>query len=257
MSQKIHNVKSLYLEGILEGNAQEAVEKYTGAQYVQHSTGVRDGKDGFVEFFEPFLARNPVRHIEIVRSFDDGQYVFVHAYQSLNNGESEWVTMDFFDTDQDDKIIEHWDVIAPYSGQTPSAHTQVDGSTEVVDTADTEHNKSIVKSMIQDLLMLGGSLGKASDYIDNDYIQHNIDLPDGLDAFLQQRKSPSSSLLYHDIVLLVGRGNFVATLCRVSKENQEYAQTDLYRIEADKIVEHWDAIEPLPADKDLLNGGKF
>jgi predicted SnoaL-like aldol condensation-catalyzing enzyme len=46
-----------------------------------------------------------------VRFLTDGQYVFVHVFQSLNNGESKWVTMDMFDTDQDDKIIEHWDCI--------------------------------------------------------------------------------------------------------------------------------------------------
>ena len=51
MSQKLENAKSLYLEGIRDGNAREAVTKYTGHQYKQHSTGVKDGVEGFVEFF--------------------------------------------------------------------------------------------------------------------------------------------------------------------------------------------------------------
>ncbi len=89
MSRKIDNAIGLYLEGIRDGNPREAVAKYTGDRYTQHSTGVRDGADGFVEFFEGFIERNPVRDIQIVRALVDGQYLFVHAYQSLNNGEAE------------------------------------------------------------------------------------------------------------------------------------------------------------------------
>ena len=95
------------MEGIRDGNAREAVTKYTGDRYTQHSTGVRDGVEGFVEFFEPFIERNPKRDIQIIRALEDGQYVFLHAYQSLNDGESEWVTTDFFDTDENDKIIDN------------------------------------------------------------------------------------------------------------------------------------------------------
>lgn len=54
MGQKLENAKALYLEGIRDGNARAAVTKYTGARYTQHSTGVRDGVEGFVEFFEPY-----------------------------------------------------------------------------------------------------------------------------------------------------------------------------------------------------------
>ena len=42
-------------------DSRAAASAYTGARLVQHSTGVRDGADGFVEFFEPFIERNPVR----------------------------------------------------------------------------------------------------------------------------------------------------------------------------------------------------
>ncbi|MGH8239026.1 MAG: hypothetical protein ACREXP_18680 [Steroidobacteraceae bacterium] len=51
MSQKLESAKSLYLEGIRDGQAREAVTKYTGDRYTQHSAGVRDGVEGFVEFF--------------------------------------------------------------------------------------------------------------------------------------------------------------------------------------------------------------
>lgn len=257
MSQKVNNAKSLYLEGIRDGNPREAVEKYTGDRYTQHSTGVRDGVEGFLEFFEPFIKRNPIRDIDIVRSFEDGQYVFVHAYQSLNNGESEWITMDIFDTDANDKIIEHWDVIAEFKGKNPSGRTQVDGVTEVTDIEHTDKNKAVVRAMIKDLLMHGGNPDNAGEYIHSDYIQHNPDAGDGLDTFLGLLKAKNRPLWYNEIVLLIGCGNFVSTLSRAMWEDQEYAQIDLFRLENGLIIEHWDAAEPVPAQEDLVNGGKF
>ena len=144
MTAKLDNAIALYMEGIRDGNARYAVEKYTGARYTQHSTGVRDGVEGFVEFFEPFIERNPSRDIRIMRSIEDGQHVFLHAYQNMNNGESEWVTTDFFDTDEDDKIVEHWDVIAAFTGPNPSGRTQVDGPSEVTDLDKTDANLSLI-----------------------------------------------------------------------------------------------------------------
>lgn len=43
MGRKLDNAKALYLEGILEGRADEAIAAYSGDRYTQHSTGVADG----------------------------------------------------------------------------------------------------------------------------------------------------------------------------------------------------------------------
>ena len=98
---KRENAIGLYMDGIRDGNPREAVARYTGDRYTQHSTGVADGQEGFIAFFEPFIARNPKRDIEIVRGIEDGRYVFVQAFQSLNDGEAQWVTTDLFDTDEE------------------------------------------------------------------------------------------------------------------------------------------------------------
>lgn len=110
MSQKLENVKRLYLEGIRDGDAKAALDRYIGERYTQHSTGVGDGKQGFLDFFLPFLDRNPERDIRIVRAIEDGPYVFCSAFQSLNGGAAKWVTMDLFYTGSDDRILEHWNI---------------------------------------------------------------------------------------------------------------------------------------------------
>ncbi|MEL6561596.1 MAG: nuclear transport factor 2 family protein [Bacteroidota bacterium] len=260
MGKKLENAKALYYEGIRDGNVREAVTKYTGERYTQHSTGVRDGIEGFVEFFEPFIKRNPARDIQIVRGFEDGQYVFVHAYQNINHGEAQWVTTDFFDTDENDKILEHWDVIAPFASSTPSGHTSVDGVTEITDLEKTEANKEVIRNLIKDGLMEGGNPENLSKYISSEkYIQHNKDVADGLEQFQKLASAPNAPLKYKEIVLLVGQGNFVATLCKANWNdgtiNQDYAQVDIFRLENGLVVEHWDNVEPVPEND--VNGGKF
>lgn len=146
MNSKLETATNLYMEGIRDGNARQAVTKYTGRRYTQHSTGVRNDVEGFVEFFESFLQRCPVRDIRITRSLVDGQFVFLQVYQDINNGESRWVTTDLFDTDQDDKIIEHWDVISAYEGDGVSASDQISGASEIQDLAATEENKKTIRS---------------------------------------------------------------------------------------------------------------
>jgi predicted SnoaL-like aldol condensation-catalyzing enzyme len=260
MNQKLENAKRLYLEGIRDGRVREAVTKYTGERYTQHSTGVNDGVEGFVEFFEDFIIRNPKRDIQIIRGLVDGNYVFIHAYQNINDGEAQWVTTDFFDTDDNDKIIEHWDVISEYCNATPSGHSSIDGPTEISNLDKTEENKELVRNLIRDGLMEGGNPANITNYISKEqYIQHNKEAADGRDNFYKMANAPNRPLNYKEIVLMVGQGNFVATLSRANwndgEINQDYAQVDLFRIENGKVVEHWDNVEPVPEND--VNGGKF
>ena len=255
MNTKLQNAINLYMEGIRDGNYIEAINKYTGDVYKQHSTGVKDGKEGFIEFFGDFVKRCPERDIQIIRGWEDGQYVFVQAYQNINNGFREWVTTDFFDTDDQNRMIEHWDVISRYSESNPSGRSNIDGPTEVTDLDKTEENKALVRDLIENVLMKGGDLGRIDDLIAEEYIQHNKEVGDGRAAFKEKLLAPDRQLWYDEIVLLTGSGNFVSTLSRASFGSQEYAQVDIFRIENGKVVEHWDNAEPVPEVS--VNSGKF
>ncbi len=260
MSQKLENAKSLYMEGIRDGNAREAVTKYTGDRYTQHSAGVRDGVEGFVEFFEPFLARNPVRDIQVVRAIEDGQYVFVHAFQSLNHGEAKWVTMDMFDTDSNHKIIEHWDVICEYVVETVSGHGMINGPSEVSDVDSTESNQALVREFLVEVLR-NGSLEKIGDYISMEsYTQHSPRVADGIEgtvAFIKAQAEQGSAIRYDEIFKVIGQGNFVVALSKVSMGAKRMAVFDVFRLANGRIVEHWDTIEEIAPVEEWVNSGKF
>ena len=260
MSKKLENAINLYMEGIRDGNVREAVTKYTGDRYTQHSTGVADGIEGFVAFFEPFIERNPVRDIQVVRAIEDGQYVWVHVYQDINNGEAKWVTSDLFDTDENDKIIEHWDVIQAYVEETASGRTMVDGPTEIEDLDKTEENKALVAKFCKDIL-LGGKAELVTDYISTaQYDQHNPHVEDGLVGFGKHLKEVMSSGMaakYIKIHHLIGQGNFVVVYSHTQVAGEDWAFFDIFRVKDGKIVEHWDVQEKILPKEQWGNSGKF
>ncbi len=259
MSDALENAKGLYLLGIRDGKPAEAAAAYTGDRYTQHSTGVKDGADGFVEFFDGFLERNPVRDIEIVRSWQDGNLVFLHVAQSLNNGEYKYVTADILEADENGKMIEHWDVIAEMVDETVSGHSQVDGPTEITDLDKTDANKAIVTNFITDVLINGED--KSTDYVSTEtYIQHNPQVGDGLEGlgvFLGQLAEQGVSMTYSKIHKIVGSGNFVATLSELDFGGTPMAAMDIFRLDDGLIVEHWDVMEEIGPEDTWVNSGKF
>ena len=260
MSKRRDNAISLYMKGIRDGKVREAVTKHTGDRYTQHSTGVKDGIEGFVEFFEPFVQRNPHRDIQIVRAIEDGQYVFLHVYQDINNGEAKWITTDLFDTDSDGKIIEHWDVIAPFSEASLSGHTQIDGPNEISDTHITEENKAIVRGYITDVLQRG-QVDKITEFVSSEsFVQHDPEVADGIDgltAHIGELAAKGLAMKYDEIFKIIGQGNFVMSYCKMSLGEKQYAVFDVFRLEKGFIVEQWDNMEEIPPKEEWANKGKF
>lgn len=259
MGRRLDNARALYMEAIRDGDA-TAIDRYAGTRYTQHSTPVRDGALGFKEFFEDFKHRNPVRDIEIVRCFEDGRYVFLHVLQDLNHGQHRYVTADIFDTDDQGRLIEHWDIVAEIADDTVSGHSQVDGGTDVCELDRTEENKASVRDFVTTVL-IGGDHAAVSDYtLGESVVQHASRLGDGAAAwadFLETLALRGTALVYEHIHLLVGQGNFVATLCSAREGDVPLAVIDLFRLEGARIVEHWDVVESIRPEDQWVNSGKF
>ena len=255
MGQGLDNVRRIYLEGIAGGNAREAVHAYTGHRYTQHSTGVADGAEGFLAFFEPFVARNPKRDIEIKRIFEDGPWVFCSAYQSLNNGAAQWVTMDMFHTDTSGLILEHWDTIAPYVADTASGEDMVGGAQAVDTSADSAANKSIVLEYTKQVRQ-EKNLTSLDPFVADDLIQHAAGIKagrQGLSGWLGSAENGDYEMLFK----LIGQGDFVVTYGKRHAKGADIAVFDLYRIADGKIAEHWMNEEPISPRESWGNSGKF
>jgi predicted SnoaL-like aldol condensation-catalyzing enzyme len=254
MNTALENATSLYLRAIGDGEYEEAIAAYAGDRYTQHSTPVRDGAEGFVDFFEGFVRRNPVRDIEIVRSFQDGRYVFLHVLQDLNHGEARYVTADIFDTDAQGRLIEHWDVIAEMAGPNASGRTPLDGPTEPDEDHDTGTSKAVVSGFLDEALS-PPDLSRLPAFVASDCAQHSAGVADGSAAW--QRHLAETGLRYAERHLLVGQGDLVATLSKVISGGPDLAVVDLFRVHDGMVVEHWDVAEEIPPRSAWVNSGKF
>ena len=249
MGQGLDNVRRIYLEGIAGGQARAAVTKYTGHRYTQHSTGVGDGVEGFLAFFEPFVERNPKRDIRIVRIFEDGPWVFCSAYQSLNDGAAEWVTMDMFFTDAEGLILEHWDTIAAYVAKTASGTDMVGGQMDVDQTADTERNKAIVREYTKQVRQECDP-SKIAQFVWADFVTHAATIPGGQDGLRHWHASDDAGS-YEMLFQIIGQGDVVVTY------GKDIAVFDVYRLHGGRIVEHWMNEEEISPREAWGNSGKF
>ncbi|MEM9434164.1 MAG: hypothetical protein AAGA12_09595 [Pseudomonadota bacterium] len=255
MGKGIDRVRDIYLDGIAGGHAREAVLRNTGHRYTQHSTGVGDGAEGFLEFFEPFVARNPKREIEILRIFEDGPWVFCNAYQSLNDGAAQWVTMDMFFTDPEGLILEHWDTIAAFETDTASGEDMVGGTQEIDLSADTQASKTIVLEYTKQVLQEGDH-DKVADFVSDDIVQHAAPIGTGkigLISWLNSEAAGSYEMLFH----LMGQGDFVVTYGKRHAAGKDIAVFDLYRVSNGMIAEHWMNDEEIGPRESWGNSGKF
>jgi len=256
MNPKLENATNLYLQGIKEGRI-EVVKEYTGDRYTQHSTGVTDGAQGFMDFFKDFLERTTTRDIRVIRTIEDGQYVFAHVYQDIDNGSAKWVTADLFDTDDNDKIIEHWDVISAYqeASSTASGNDMILGDFEIKDQDKTEENKALIRSYLVDVFQ-NGNLDKLKFYVSSDkFINHSPNMPNGINAL--KSFLTTEDFKYDFVFKVIGQGDHVVSYSKAIFNNEELALFNIFRIENSKIVEHWNNMEAIPPRSEWANTGKF
>ena len=170
------------------------------------------------------------------------------------------VAFDVFRVDGE-KIVEHWDNLAPVAPPNPSGHTQTDGARNVADVDLTDTNKALVTDFVQNV-MVAGAFDRLPEFFEGDaYIQHNSNIADGvsgLGAGLQSMAEAGITMRIAKVHNIYGQGNFVLTISEGDISGQPTAFYDLFRVSDGKIAEHWDVIAPIiAADQAANSNGKF
>ena len=243
------------LKGIETGDA-AAVAVVNEDKYIQHNPQTHEGSEGLVALFERLSKTSP--RVNIVRVFEDGNYIFAHTEYDFANSNIGFEIFRF----EDGLAVEHWDNIQQRKGPNPSGHTMVDGPTEATDLDKTESNRKLVRSFVDDVLS-NGEFDKLEDYIDDErFTEHNPRIGDGLSALHSALSDPASNdgitIRYDKMHRLLAEGNFVLSVSEGSVNGVHSSFFDLFRIAHDKIVEHWDTTEAIPPRSEWKNdNGKF
>ncbi len=103
-----------------------------------------------------------------------------------------------------------------------------------------------------------GEPSKAVDkYVGSDYIQHNPEVGDGKQAFIEYFEEMAK--VYPDkkieFVRAVAEGDLVALHTHQTwPGNEQYVTMDFFRFDSNgKIVEHWDSIQEVPGESKNAN----
>lgn len=239
----------------IETGASEPVGYINPEKYIQHNLAVADGLSGFGELLQALPANSA--KVNTVRAFQDGDFVFTHTEYNFFGPK---IGFDIFRF-ENGKIVEHWDNLQETAKPNPSAHTMIDGATELKDLDKTTANKALVRNFVEDILV-NGKMEKLAGYFNgDDYIQHNPNIPDqlsGLGNTLGELAKQGIFLKYDKIHNVLGEGNFVLVVSEGHFGKSHNSFYDLFRVENGKIAEHWDVIEPIaPKESWKNNNGKF
>jgi len=248
-----------FLEAVNTRNV-ATIEELVTEGYIQHNPFLPTGRDAFVQVLTTALADNGTT-VENQRMIEEGNFVAMHNLwtNAAPFGADTVVTFDILRFDENGKIAEHWDAIQPWESETTNGNTMVDGATAITNLDETEANKTLAVNIIQDVLM-GQNPNNITNYIAEDYIQHNPGLDNGLQGIqdaVAYLISINNMFQYNTIHKVIGEGNFVLTVSEGTWNGTSNAFYDLFRMENGKAVEHWDVIQEVPTEGLANDNGMF
>ena len=135
------NVVAYYTRAFNDKEPEDAVDKYVGFDkpgqdldmsgephlYIQHNPLAKSGAPAFIQFVNEFTTAFPNYHVDIRRVVAECDLVVTHAV--VSGAEAIWPigakVVDIFRLDENGKIVEHWDVLAPLSPTSENGNPEV------------------------------------------------------------------------------------------------------------------------------------
>ncbi len=242
-----------FLKGIETGDAMAAAV-VNEARYIQHNPQTHEGGEGIAALFERLSRTEP--KVKFARVFEDGDYAFAHIEYDFSSVRIAFEVFRF----EDNQAVEHWDNIQAAAGPNVAGRGMIDGEARISDIAITEDNRELARTFVEDVL-IAGQLEKMTAYVDTSLIQHDPGLGDGIQAWraaLEFSADEPPVYQYQRLHRVLAEGNFVLCACEGTKNGIHSGIYDLYRLQDDKIAEHWNTVEAVPPRSEWNNqNGKF
>ncbi|MCW8878136.1 MAG: hypothetical protein OQJ89_13395 [Kangiellaceae bacterium] len=224
------------LKGIETGDP-ESVTVVNEDKYIQHNPQTQEGGEGLAKLFSRLAKTNP--KVEIVRLFEDGDYVFGHTIYDFSSIRIGFEVFRY----EGEQVVEHWDNIQPqFEGM-------VAGETKIRDLERTEENRVLAEQFIEEIF-IKKLFEKANCFVNAEEFREHSPLMDILEK--------AKSFDYKKNHRVLCEGNFALTVNEGFRGDLHTSFYDLFRIANGKIVEHWDTTEKVPPESEWKNdNGKF
>ena len=234
---------STIFAGMSVGDVELATKYIEPKRFVEHNPYVADGVEGLTNFINQ-SPRDQLR-LEVIRAIQDGPYVMTQAKGQRSGGK---VFFDIFRF-EDGLVVEHWVFSAMDAPPNRSGHTQIDGPSEARHPENTEKNKSLLRNYYETFHIRGDHSRSEQYFADDLMIRHEPGVHDGVAEFLRDVEVLMHHRTIDEIKFLLGQGDLVFIAAKGTHEDKPCVYIDLYRVENEKLVEHWGFPEMVPAQE--------
>jgi predicted SnoaL-like aldol condensation-catalyzing enzyme len=244
----VHVYDQLFSHGNLD-----VIDEYFGPQYINHNPQAPDGTEALRRFVTGFHAAYPNLRHTVERVIAEDDLVLLHSHAVLEPGTNGQVVVDIFRV-RDGKIVEHWDVIQPVPDTSVSGHDMFTTLSTPAQSlpdpaAPTEAAKKPATALFHELTV-ERDVTALDRYAADPFYEHNPQHADGIAAAKQLFTSlfaehPQVSI---DLKRVIAEGDYVAFHhhLKLTADHLGLAVIDIFRVRDGKIVEHWDAAQPVP-----------
>jgi predicted SnoaL-like aldol condensation-catalyzing enzyme len=152
------------------------------------------------------------------------------------------------------RIVEHWDVIQPVPDTIVGGHdlftTISEPAVNQPDAdADAAESKKVVTALFHEIAVEKDP-SAFERYAVDPFYEHNPQHADGVAAAKELFAATFANLpgLIIDIKRVIAEGDYVAVHhnFKADADDRGFACIELFRVRDGKVVEHWDAVQPVP-----------
>ncbi|MEU1275651.1 ester cyclase [Streptomyces sp. NPDC005799] len=230
------------------------IDEFVRPDYIQHDPHSPNGPEPLRQLLTKLWAANPDMHTHIDRVAAEGDLVLLYSDGTAAPGAKTQAVVDIFRV-QDGKIAEHWDVIQDAPDSTASGNDmfstlsspRLPGPDPRVSTA---ASKRVVSALVSEVTT-GRDVTAFDRYVAGPYSQHDPQTPNGTTA---AKEFFTSTFAAHPdfsvgVKRVIAEGDYVAVHSnyKFAADDRGFAVFDLFRVRHGKVVEHWDAVQPVPA----------
>lgn len=191
------------------------------------------------------VLRPPNFGFSVTRVLQDGTDTFVKAVHEPEGNEPAWLTTSLIRRGANGLMSVHRQISVRDVPESVLVSAMAAYAVANGDAGNTETSRKQVRGFIE--AMAGGrTTGNLDDFVDRTAFARYRSMSGGererLDELIERRQ-PRDGVRYHGIDDLVAEGDFAAVFSCFDTGGEHFRACDLFRLEAGKIVEHWDAVE--------------